>query len=371
MEDLSLFLAPKDVMPEASLVGFHDVGDVLEVPIAEPEAVTIGSVSEEFEAEEAAGVAGSRGLHAPRSPMEEVLRLAEAMAGRESPILLHGESGTGKEVLARWVHARSPRRDGAFVAVNCAAISPSLVESELFGHCRGAFTHAVSDRPGHIRQAEGGTLFLDEIGDMPLELQARFLRVLQEKSVRPVGGDVEIPVDFRLVCATHRDLAAEVRAGRFRGDLYYRLRVLELRLPPLRDRPMDIPHLLRGFLMELDPQIDAERARRAVEELPMAALRYPYPGNVRELRNVAERYAALRLIGGGWEQALEGCLRGDEQVMEPVPEYMRAARTSRLTSPAVLAALESCGYHRGRAAAKLGVTRRTLQYHLAKMKKQE
>jgi two-component system response regulator PilR (NtrC family) len=312
-----------------------------------------------------------RGLHAPGSPMEDLLRLAEAMARRESPVLVHGESGTGKEVLARWLHERSLRRDGAFVAVNCAAISPSLVESELFGHCRGAFTHAITDRPGHIRQAEGGTLFLDEIGDMPLELQARFLRVLQEKTVRPVGGDAEIPVDFRLVCATHRELAAEVRAGRFRGDLYYRLRVLELQLPPLRDRPMDIPYLLRGFLSELDEEVDAEEARAAVAELPLAALQYPYPGNVRELRNVAERYAALRGIGGGWEQALEGCLRTDEQVMEPMPEYARASRTSRLTVSDVLAALETCGYHRGRAAVKLGVTRRTLQYHLAKLRRKE
>ncbi len=308
-----------------------------------------------------------RGLHAPGSPMEDLLRMAEAMARRESPILLHGESGTGKEVLARWLHDRSPRRGGAFVAVNCAAISPSLVESELFGHCRGAFTHAVNDRPGHIRQADGGTLFLDEIGDMPLEMQARFLRALQEKSVRPVGGDSEIPVDFRLVCATHRDLSAEVRAGRFRGDLYYRLRVLELRLPPLRERPMDIPFLLRGFLSELDE----ESARLAVEELPLAALQYHYPGNVRELRNVAERYAALREIGGGWEEALEGCVRDEDRVMEPSPEYIRARRTSRLTLPDVLSALEACGYHRGKASAKLGVTRRTLQYHLAKLKPKE
>ncbi len=308
--------------------------------------------------------AGGRALHAPGSPMEGVLRLAEAMARRNAPILLHGESGTGKEVLARWVHARSLRREGPFVAVNCAAISPSLAESELFGHCRGAFTHAVHDRPGHIRQAEGGTLFLDEIGDMPLELQARFLRALQEKTVRPVGGDIEIPVDFRLVCATHRDLSAEVRAGRFRGDLYYRLRVLELRLPPLRERPMDIPWLLCGFLSELDE----EAARQAVEELPLAALRYHYPGNVRELRNLAERYAALREIGGGWEQAMEGCLHAEDRVMEASPEYARARRTSRLTLPDVLSALEACGYHRGKASAKLGVTRRTLQYHLAKLK---
>jgi DNA-binding NtrC family response regulator len=304
-------------------------------------------------------------MHAPGSPMEEVFRVATALARRESPVLLHGESGTGKEVLAHWLHAHSPRTRGPFVAVNCAAITPSLVESELFGHCRGAFTHAVSDRPGHIRQAQGGTLFLDEIGDMPLGLQARFLRVLQEKCVRPVGGDSEIPVDFRLVCATHRDLFAEVRAGRFREDLYYRLRVLELRLPPLRQRPMDIPFLLREFLEAL---VGAEAADLALESLPVAALRYHYPGNVRELRNLAERHAALSEIGGGWEEAFASCLAVAEVVRETEPEYIRAARTSRLTGREVLAALEACGYHRGKAAKLLGVTRRTLQYHLARMK---
>jgi two-component system response regulator HydG len=303
-------------------------------------------------------------LHAPGSPFETILHLAAALARRESPVLLCGESGTGKEVMAQWLHAHSQRREGPFVAVNCAAISPSLVESELFGHCRGAFTHAVTDRPGNIRQAHGGTLFLDEIGDMPLELQARFLRVLQEKTVRPVGGDADIPVDFRLACATHRDLATEVRAGRFREDLYYRLRVLELRLPPLRERPVDIPFLLREFLTELA----GTEAADAVEQLPLAALQYHYPGNVRELRNIAERYAALREIGGGWEAAFEGCARPSDRVMEPVPDYARAARTSRLTAHDVLSTLEACGYHRGRTAAKLGVTRRTLQYHLARMR---
>ncbi len=304
-------------------------------------------------------------LYAPGSPMEEVFRIATVLARRESPVLLQGESGTGKEVLAHWLHTHSPRAKGPFVAVNCAAITPSLIESELFGHCRGAFTSAWTDRPGHVRQAQGGTLFLDEIGDMPLGLQARFLRVLQEKSVRPVGSDVDVPVDFRLLCATHRDLFAEVRAGRFREDLYYRLRVLELRLPPLRQRPMDIPFLLRGFLA---PLMGTDAAQEAIESLPATALSYHFPGNVRELRNLAERHAALREIGAGWDQAFHSCLSAMEIVRESEPDYIRASRTSRLTGGEVLAALEACGYHRGRAAAKLGVTRRTLQYHLARMK---
>jgi DNA-binding NtrC family response regulator len=313
-----------------------------------------------------AGVSTEPSLHAPGSPLESLLMLAGAVARRESPVLLHGESGTGKEVLARWMHARSQRRDGPFVPVNCAAISASLIESELFGHCRGAFTHAVTDRPGHVRQADGGTLFLDEIGDMPPDLQARLLRVLQEKTVRPVGGDTEVPVDFRLICATHRDLAAEVRAGRFREDLYYRLRVLELRLPPLRDRPVDIPFLLRAFLTEMaGPEVADD-----VHDLPVAVLRHHFPGNIRELRNLAERYAAMREVGGGWEQAFEGSARLSDQVREAVPGYARSGRNTRLTDYDVLAALEACGHHRARAAAMLGVNRRTLQYHLAKMRLQ-
>jgi DNA-binding NtrC family response regulator len=305
-------------------------------------------------------------LHAPSSPLADLLRLARTLARRDSPVFLQGESGTGKEVVAQYLHRHSGRAEGPFVAVNCAAISPSLVESELFGHCRGAFTHAVADRAGNIRLAHEGTLFLDEIGDMPLELQARFLRVLQEKKVRPVGGDTELEVDFRLICATHRNLGVEVRAGRFREDLYYRLKVLELRLPPLRDRPMDIPHLLRVFLTEL---IGPGGAAAALAQLPAAMLQYHYPGNVRELRNFAERYAALLEVGGTWDAVLESRTQLSGDVREPAPEYSGAIRSSRLTRNDVLSALEACGYHRGRAAEKLGVTRRTLQYHLERMRK--
>jgi two-component system response regulator PilR (NtrC family) len=309
----------------------------------------------------------SQALHAPGSPFEEILHLGLILARRDSPIFLQGESGTGKEVLARFLHRNSTRSAGPFVAVNCAAITPSLVESELFGHYRGAFTHAISDRAGSIRQASGGTLFLDEIGDMPLDLQARFLRVLQEKKVRPVGGDEELPVDFRLICATHRDLGVEVQEGRFREDLFYRLRVLELRLPPLRERAIDIPFLLRAFLRELaGPSLAAS----AIERVPASLLQYHFPGNVRELRNFAERYAALAEFGGTWDQILEGRAQLAGSFKEATPEYPGGIRSSRLTRNDVLAALEACGYHRGKAAAKLGVTRRTLQYHLERMKRE-
>lgn len=306
-------------------------------------------------------------LHAPGSPLEAILDLARILARRDSPVFLQGESGTGKEVLARFLHRNSPRNAGPFVAVNCAAITPSLVESELFGHYRGSFTHAVSDRSGSIRQASGGTLFLDEIGDMPLELQARFLRVLQEKVVRPVGGDEDVAVDFRLICATHRNLGHEVREGRFREDLFYRLKVLELKLPPLRERPMDIPFLLREFLTEMAGQ---RLAQSAMALVPASLLQYHFPGNVRELRNFAERYAALAEIGGTWDHILEGRAALAGSLRESAPEYPGGVRSSRLTRNDVLSALEACGYHRGKAAAKLGVTRRTLQYHLERMKRE-
>ena len=301
--------------------------------------------------------------------MEKILQLAIVMAHRDSPVFLSGESGTGKEVIARLIHTQSPRSSKAFVEVNCGAIAPGLVESELFGHKRGAFTGATSDRPGRIRQANGGTLFLDEIGDMPLELQARLLRVLQEKQVCPVGGDEDLPVDFRLVCATHRDLALEVQSGRFREDLYYRVRVLELRLPPLRDRPVDIPFLLRRFLSD---HLGSVVAEKAVAALPVSVLRHPFPGNVRELRNLAERYAALRGINGGWEEFFDAnpippsFLRSDGGTRE-VLRFPVLLRNTRLSAGEILSALEACGYHRGQTAKKLGVTRRALQYRLAGM----
>jgi two-component system response regulator PilR (NtrC family) len=302
-------------------------------------------------------------LCAPDSPMNAAIEMARVLARRSSPVLLLGESGTGKEVVANLVHRSSERTAGPFVAVNCAAISQGLIESELFGHRKGAFTHAVADRPGHIRRAHRGTLFLDEIGDMPLDLQARFLRVLQEKKVRPVGGDEEHEVDFRLVCATHRDLAAEVAAGRFRQDLYYRLRVLELALPPLRDRRMDIPILLRAFLGELAPAAIDECAP---DRLPAAVLTHAYPGNVRELRNLAERYAALREMGLGWERALAA-----PASHLPLPAESRPAlRNSRLRDEEVLEALKACDYHRGHAAERLGITRRALQYRLERLRLQ-
>lgn len=228
-----------------------------------------------------------------RSPaMRRVLELARRMAGVDSTVLVMGDSGVGKERVARFIHARSGRTAGPFVAINCGALPDTLLESELFGHARGAFTGARRDRPGLFEAAHGGTLLLDEVGEVPPALQVRLLRVLQEREVRRLGENHDRPVDVRVVAATHRDLAAEVEAGRFREDLYYRLGVLTLEIPPLRERPDDILPLARIKLLET-----AARTGRVLQGLAPAVARRlfeaPWPGNVRQLHNVIERAVVL------------------------------------------------------------------------------
>jgi DNA-binding NtrC family response regulator len=221
--------------------------------------------------------------------MKRVLEIADRVAATEASVLITGESGTGKEAVARRIHVRSPRAEGPFVAVNCAAIPGELLESELFGHRRGAFTGAVRDRLGRFRQADGGTLFLDEIGEIPLPLQAKLLRALQERVVDAVGGDKPIAVDVRIVAATNRDLLERIGEGSFREDLYYRLNVVELRVPPLRERPGDIPPLVEHFMRELAPDREVTVPPAVMDELAAR----PWPGNVRELKNACERMVIL------------------------------------------------------------------------------
>ncbi|MBU2551999.1 MAG: sigma-54 dependent transcriptional regulator [Proteobacteria bacterium] len=228
-----------------------------------------------------------------RSPcMKDLLTLIDRMAQVKSPVLITGESGTGKELVARALHRAGPRRDQPFVPVNCGAIPDQLLESELFGHVRGAFTDARQDRAGLFREADRGTLFLDEVGELPLALQVKLLRALQEDEVRPVGGAASVRVDLRIVAATARDLAAEVGQGRFREDLYYRLNVLPLSIPPLRERKADVPLLIDHFLIALS----ARMSRRRPDLDPAAAqalIDYSWPGNVRELENLIERLLVL------------------------------------------------------------------------------
>jgi two-component system response regulator AtoC len=230
--------------------------------------------------------------------------MVEQVAPADATVLLRGETGTGKELVARAIHRRSPRRERAFVAVNCTAIPRELMESEFFGHEKGSFTGAVARRIGRFEQADGSTLFLDEVGDLDLAIQAKLLRVLQEREITRVGGQSPLRVDVRIVAATNRDLEALVREGRFRDDLYYRLNVIPIRLPPLRERAGDLPELMQHFLGSF-----AQRYGRPSPipppELLSAARAYAWPGNVRELRNLCERavlmgWAAVApILGGG------------------------------------------------------------------------
>jgi two-component system response regulator HydG len=286
-------------------------------------------------------------------PMQMVFEQIRAVSATDATVLLIGESGTGKELVARAIHHGSPRRDGAFVAVNCAALPETLLESELFGHEKGAFTGADRSRPGLIADANGGTLFLDEIGDIPLVLQGKLLRVLQDKAVRPVGGRQEIQFDLRLMSATHRDLPALVAEGKFREDLYYRLAVIPVRLPSLRERSDDITLLAEHFL-------ERAAANRPIEGFDADAtawlLRHRWPGNVRELQNVIERAATL---ASGPRITLAD-LRIEFSAAGPAGTGLRPT-LAELESQYVRRVLEEAKGDKQAAARILGVSVRTLQ----------
>ncbi len=259
-----------------------------------------------------------------RSPrMEDVLRQARLVADSDASVLIYGDSGTGKELLARAIHRASPRRDKPFVAVNCGAIPEPLLESELFGHARGAFTGAVQAHKGLFQAADGGTVFLDEIGDMPLALQVKLLRVLQEGEVRPVGATQSIPVDVRVVSATHRDLDSAKTSGQFREDLYYRLNVVSLKLPSLAERREDIPLLATHFLRKL-----GERYKRPVSSLAPDAMALliaaPWPGNVRQLVNLLEQCVALATTSVIPASLVQSALQEDASALVPFEEARKA-----------------------------------------------
>src|SRR6056297_1286687 len=242
--------------------------------------------------------------HSP--PMERLRKMISKVARSQAPVHIVGDSGTGKELVARLIHDSGPRAGGQFVAVNCGAIPSELMESELFGHLKGSFTGATTDHEGLIRSAEGGTVLLDEIAELPLLMQVKLLRVIQERAVRPVGDTREIPVDVRFLSATHQDLGRLVAAGRFREDLYYRINVIELRVPPLRERDRDVLELAEHLLERLAPRVGIETpalTRAARDKL----VRHAFPGNVRELENTLER--ALALSEGGRIEADDVQLR--------------------------------------------------------------
>ncbi|HOX43533.1 MAG TPA: sigma-54 dependent transcriptional regulator [Myxococcota bacterium] len=299
--------------------------------------------------------AGAEELVARDPAMRAVLELLDRAAPTDATVLLSGESGTGKELAARRLHAGSHRAAGPFVPVNCAALSASLLESELLGHEKGAFTGALAQRRGRFELADGGTLFLDEVSEIRPELQAKLLRVLQERRFERVGGARTIQVDVRIVAATNRDLQAEMAAGRFREDLFHRLAVIPVRLPALRERPADVPALAEHLLRRAAARLARPDLRLAPDAL--AALgAYPWPGNVRELGNALERAAIL---------AREDEIHAADLLLGPIPDGAAPAAPAggtlaELERQAIVAALQAEGGHRKRAAARLGIGLRTL-----------
>jgi len=297
------------------------------------------------------------------APMRDVYRLVEAVSQNKSTVLVSGESGTGKELLARTIHERSALVEGPFVAVNCAGLAETLLDSQLFGHRRGAFTGAVADHDGMFRAASGGTLFLDEVAEIPLGLQAKFLRAVQEREVVPLGSTRPIAVDVRLIAATNRDIEEEVEAGHFRPDLFYRLNVVRIELPPLRARRDDVPVLVDHFISRYSKQYDV--APKAVTPDALACLQaYDWPGNVRELQNVVERVFALSGADTLTLSDLPASLRRPEGRSGSGPTGRHTLdETERTLIAETLAASQG---NKNEAARRLGIDRQRLYRKLRK-----
>jgi two-component system response regulator AtoC len=303
---------------------------------------------------------------AKSAPMKEVFRTIAKVADFKTTVLVNGESGVGKELVARAIHDRSPRKHKPFVAINCGAIPENLLESELFGHKKGAFTDASSDRRGLFEEASGGTLFLDEIGELPLLLQVKLLRVLQEETIRRLGDSKDIKVDVRVIAATHRDLAADAKAGRFREDLFYRIHVLSLPIPPLRDRREDIPVLVDHFLARNNERLGT-KLRGLSSEAQRLLLEYGWPGNVRELENTIER--AMVLAEGDCIE-LHDLPERLRQALDPVQVQLASGELSIKKTVAAVEqilirrALVKTKGNRTRAAELLEISHRALLYKL-------
>lgn len=309
---------------------------------------------------------GGQVLLGASQAMTDLRAMIERVARSQAPVYIHGESGSGKERAARLIHQLGARQEKAFVPVNCGAIPENLMESEFFGYRKGAFTGADADRDGFFQTADGGTLFLDEVADLPLAMQVKLLRAIQEKRVRKVGSATEDPVDVRLICATHQDLKALVDQGRFRQDLFYRLNVIEIRTPSLRDCHEDIPLLARYILSRL-----CQEQGQSVPELTPAAWAaleaYPFPGNVRELENIFERALALR-IGDVIDAEDLNLAPGMEQGEVPaVGQGPLQDILDQVERQAILDALQKTRFNRTAAAKILGVTFRSLRYRMERL----
>ncbi len=318
--------------------------------------------------------------------MQQVRTLIERVARGMAPVMVQGESGTGKELVARALHEVSPRAAQPFVAVNCGAIPEQLLEAEFFGYRKGAFTGAVEDRPGFFQAAQGGTLFLDEIGDLPLAMQSKLLRAIQERSVRQIGATAELPVNVRIVSATHKDLAAEVQEGRFRQDLYYRLNVIQVRMPPLRERSGDLPLICDAVLARIARDAGVSPPPRLSAEALAQLAHHAFPGNVRELENLLHR--AVTLSGDELIQAADlglgedGGTDSDWQAVEaaaaaapppavpagavPLPGDL-VAHLDAVERDIIIRALEQHRFNRTAAGSSLGLSLRQMRYRMARL----
>ena len=310
-----------------------------------------------------------KGIVAESYAMKQVADIAIRVAGSSSTVLITGESGTGKELIARLIHEKSQRKNGPFVAVNLAAIPESLIESELFGYEKGAFTGADREKPGLTERAHGGTLFLDEIGELPLPLQVKLLRVIEEKEIQRLGGLRPKKVDFRLLTATNRDLEEMVKAGTFRDDLFYRINVIHIHIPPLRERKEDIPYLLEHFLKIYSAR-EAKKIKGFTREAYELLLRYHYPGNVRELENIVER--AVVLSQGEYITTEELPLSLRKEIFPQEQEFLSLdERIEAIERSIILEALKRNNWVKTRAARELGISERVLRYRIQKLGIQE
>ena len=299
--------------------------------------------------------------------MRHVRKMISKLARSQAPVYIHGESGTGKELVARQIHEQSPRKDQPFIAVNCGAIPTELMESEFFGHRKGSFTGADKDKDGLFMAANHGTLFLDEIAELPLNMQVKLLRVIQERAIRPIGGQTEQTIDVRILSATNKDIRDLVKSGAFREDLYYRLNVIELQLPPLRERGDDIQLLATTILHDMDA------AARLSEDAIEALQKYPFPGNIRELENLLHRAVTLsenKAIGADDLYLSDRQVGPDKQPSaaerrhpdETLEQYLEKIEAEEISS-----VLEQCHWNRTAAARQLGISLRQLRYRMNKL----
>ena len=312
---------------------------------------------------------GARKMLGESAAIEKVRAMIERLARGQAPVYIAGESGTGKELAARLIHELGPRAEKPFVPVNCGAIPENLMESEFFGHRKGSFTGAVTDKDGLFKAADGGTLFLDEVGDLPLSMQVKLLRAIQEKSVRPVGSQSEIKVDVRILSATHKSLQDLVAQGKFRQDLYYRLNVIELHIPALRERTEDIPLLAEALCRKLSDNL-AMKPPRLTADASEALQRYPFAGNVRELENILER--ALTLCNGTEISAQDLQLQADAPDMDNEDTVMGGKESlddylERVERATIEKALTQTRQNKTAAAKLLGISFRALRYKLEKL----